>query len=101
VPDWTYHPFFKPLLFRLPPEEARALTTLPVRWLSGGNAAWAAAGFPLSADAKLADEPLDVWLKPYERPGDPKAAMNEYLSWEIDLLTRIERDGTTQFTTPG
>jgi rhodanese-related sulfurtransferase len=82
-------------------EEARALTSLPVRWLRGGNAAWAAAGFPLSADAKLADEPLDVWLKPYERPGDPKAAMNEYLSWEIDLLTRIERDGTTQFTTPG
>jgi len=79
-------------------EEARALTNLPVRWLKGGNAAWAAAGFPLSTDAKLADEPLDVWLKPYERPGDPKAAMNEYLSWEIDLLTRIERDGTTHFT---
>jgi len=79
-------------------EEARALTTLPVRWLNGGNAAWAAAGFPLSTDSKLADEPLDVWLKPYERLGDPKAAMNEYLSWEIDLLERIKRDGTTQFT---
>ena len=79
-------------------EEARALTNKPVRWLKGGNAAWATAGFPLSTDAKLADEPLDVWLKPYERPGDPKAAMNEYLSWEIDLLTRIERDGTTHFT---
>jgi dihydroorotate dehydrogenase len=26
VPDWTYHPFFKPLLFRLPAEESRALT---------------------------------------------------------------------------
>jgi rhodanese-related sulfurtransferase len=81
-------------------EEARALTTLPVRWLRGGNAAWAAAGFPLSADSKMADEPLDAWLKPYERPGDPKAAMNEYLSWEIDLLSRIERDGTTHFATP-
>ncbi len=79
-------------------EEARALTTIPVYWLKGGNAAWAAAGFPLSTDVKMADEPLDVWLKPYERPGDPKAAMNEYLSWEIDLLTRIERDGTTRFT---
>jgi rhodanese-related sulfurtransferase len=81
-------------------EEARALTTLPVRWLRGGNATWAAAGFPLSADAKLADEPLDAWLKPYERPGDPKAAMNEYLSWEIDLLSRIARDGTTNFSAP-
>jgi len=80
-------------------EEARALTTLPVRWLKGGNAAWAAAGFPLATDTKMADEPVDVWLKPYERPGDPKAAMNEYLSWEIDLLNRIERDGTTNFRT--
>ena len=77
--------------------EAQALTETPVRWLKGGNAAWAAAGFPLSADAKLADEPLDVWLKPYERKGDPKAAMNEYLSWEVDLLERIQQDGTTHF----
>ena len=78
-------------------EEARALTKLPVRWLKGGNAAWASIGFPFSIDAKMADEPVDVWLKPYERPGDPKAAMNEYLSWEVDLLTRIARDGTTHF----
>ncbi len=78
--------------------EARTLTKKPVRWLKGGNAAWSALGFPLSTDAKMADEPLDVWLKPYERPGNPKAAMDEYLSWEIDLLSRIERDGTTNFT---
>ena len=26
MPDWSYHPFFKPLLFRLPPERARDLT---------------------------------------------------------------------------
>jgi rhodanese-related sulfurtransferase len=82
-------------------EEARALTKLPVRGLKGGNAAWAAAGFPLATDAKMADEPVDAWLKPYERPGDPKAAMNEYLSWEIDLLERIKRDGTTHFRTQG
>jgi len=78
--------------------EVRALTKKPVHWLKGGNAAWIAQGFPLSADAKMADEPLDAWLKPYERPGNPKAAMNEYLSWEIDLLSRIERDGTANFT---
>jgi rhodanese-related sulfurtransferase len=77
--------------------EAQSLTETPVRWLKGGNAAWTAAGIPLSTDAKLADEPLDVWLKPYERKGDPKAAMNEYLSWEVDLLERIQQDGTTHF----
>ena len=78
-------------------EEARALTKAPVRYLKGGNAAWAAAGIPLSTDVKMADEPLDVWLKPYERAGDPKNAMNEYLSWEVDLLERIKQDGTTNF----
>jgi len=80
--------------------EARAIVKSPVRWLKGGNAAWAAAGFPLSADTKMADAPVDVWLKPYERAGDPRAAMNEYLSWEGDLLERIERDGTCHFSTP-
>jgi rhodanese-related sulfurtransferase len=78
-------------------EEARALTTAPVHFLKKGNAAWTTAGFPLSTDSKMADEPLDVWLKPYERPNDNEAAMNAYLSWEIDLLERVKRDGTTHF----
>src|SRR5450830_473698 len=63
--------------------EARKLVKGPVRWLMGGNAAWAGAGFPLSTDSKMADEAVDVWLKPYERAGDPSSAMNEYLSWEV------------------
>ncbi|HET7847427.1 MAG TPA: rhodanese-like domain-containing protein [Pseudolabrys sp.] len=79
--------------------DAQALAKCPVRWLKGGNAAWSAAGHPLSQEPRMADEPIDVWLKPYERPGEQKDAMNEYLSWEVDLLTRIERDGTCNFTT--
>jgi len=85
------------VLAGLAAEEARALTQAPVHWLKGGNAAWAAAGFPLSTAGKMADEPLDVSLKPYEQPSDNEAAMNAYLSWEIDLLERIKRDGTTHF----
>jgi rhodanese-related sulfurtransferase len=77
--------------------EAQALTKAPVSSLHGGNAAWRDAGHPLSTDAKMADEPLDVWLKPYERPNDTKNAMSEYLAWETDLLPRIARDGTTRF----
>jgi hypothetical protein len=45
----------------------------------------------------MADEPVDVWLKPYERANDNEAAMNAYLSWEVDLLDRIKQDGTTHF----
>jgi rhodanese-related sulfurtransferase len=75
-------------------------TREPARYLRGGNAAWQAAGLPLSTDARMADEPLDYWPKPYERAGDTKAAMNEYLSWEVDLLPRIARDGTCRFLNP-
>ncbi|MEP7030960.1 MAG: rhodanese-like domain-containing protein [Pseudolabrys sp.] len=78
-------------------DEARALTKTPVVWLKGGNAAWKAAGIPFSTDSKLADDPVDVWLKPYEQSGDTEAAMNAYLSWEVDLLERIKQDGTTHF----
>ena len=85
------------VLASLAVKEAQALTQRPVHWLKGGNAAWTAGGFPLSTAEKMADEPLDVWLKPYERPNDNEAAMNAYLSWEIDLLERIKRDGTTHF----
>lgn len=38
MPDWTYHPFFKPLLFRLPAEESRAFTMKLLR-IQGATAA--------------------------------------------------------------
>jgi rhodanese-related sulfurtransferase len=78
--------------------EVSALTDHPVRYLDGGNAAWTAAGLPLSTETHMADDPVDVWLKPYERAGDTKSAMSEYLSWEVDLVERIERDGTCHFS---
>jgi 3-mercaptopyruvate sulfurtransferase SseA len=78
--------------------EAAALTKHPVRVLAGGNAAWKAAGHPLTKDnPRMADDAIDAWLKPYERTGDTKKAAEEYLSWEVDLLPRIARDGTTNF----
>jgi rhodanese-related sulfurtransferase len=77
---------------------ARELTRLPVRHLEGGNAAWRIAGLPLTKDdPRLADEPVDAWLKPYERPDGVKQAMAEYLAWETDLLPRIARDGCARF----
>jgi rhodanese-related sulfurtransferase len=85
------------ILASLAVADAQALTGRPVRWLKGGNAAWAAAGLPMETAQHLADEPVDVWLKPYERPNDNEAAMNAYLSWEVDLLERIKQDGTTRF----
>ncbi len=70
---------------------------ISARYLRGGNAAWQAAGYRLSTEPRMADEPLDYWPKPYERTGDATSAMSEYLAWETDLLPRIARDGTTRF----
>jgi len=77
--------------------EAENLIHRPAHFLQGGNAAWRGAGQPFSTDAKMADEPVDQWRKPYERSGDIKAAMQEYLTWEVDLLPRIKRDGSLRF----
>ncbi len=85
------------VLARLAVAEAEALTDKSVRYLAGGNAAWRAAGKPFSAEAKMADEAVDQWRKPYERSGNSKAMMQEYLDWEVDLLPRIKRDGSLQF----
>ena len=82
------------VLARVAAPEACALTKLPVRYLAGGNAEWRQDGYALSSDgARMADDPVDLWLKPYEQQGDTKPAMVEYLSWETDLLLRLERDG--------
>jgi rhodanese-related sulfurtransferase len=86
------------VLARLAVSEAEALVKSPVRVLAGGNAAWRAAGYALSTQPHMADEAVDQWRKPYERTGDTKAAMNEYLAWEIDLLPRIARDGSLKFS---
>ncbi len=85
------------VLARLAVGEASALTGAPVLFLAGGNAAWRAAGHPVAAEAKMADEAVDQWRKPYERSGNAKAMMQEYLDWEVDLLPRIQRDGSLQF----
>jgi len=86
------------VLAALAASEASAQADVPVRALAGGNASWQAARHPMTADgAKMADDAIDTWLKPYERSRDIPAAMREYLAWEIDLLARIARDGTTDF----
>jgi rhodanese-related sulfurtransferase len=85
-------------LAALAADEAQALTKIPVRVLEGGNAGWTRAGFALEAgEANMADDAVDLWLKPYERAANTTNAMEEYLAWEVDLLPRIERDGTCRF----
>ncbi len=86
------------VLARLAAPEATALTHVAVKVLAGGNAAWAAAGLPLAEEAaKMASAPEDIWLRPYDRAAGVEQAMQDYLSWELELVRQVERDGTTRF----
>lgn len=84
---------------RLAAQELLGFAKAPVKVLSGGTAAWKAAGFPLAADRR--DPPdadcADVYLRPYDRNDGIEAAMKEYLSWEIDLVHEVEKDGDAPF----
>jgi len=79
--------------------ELRGLTTAPVRVLRGGLRAWRAAGLPLRADRRTpADgECVDAYLRPYDRNEGVEDAMREYLSWEVDLVGEVARDGDARF----
>lgn len=96
----------KPLVFtspdgalaRLAASEAGALTDVPVKALQGGTRAWQEAGHPLEqGGAHLADEPNDVWYKPYDHGTAVEGAMRAYLTWEVGLVPQIERDGDAHF----
>lgn len=69
-----------------------------IRVITGGMPAWRAAGLPLETGIKdpLSD-PVDTYYRPYDRDHGVEQAMKAYLDWEIDLLSRIERDGTLGF----
>ena len=79
--------------------EIAALTQAPVTVLRGGTAGWVARGGVLEASrTDPADEDcVDFYLRPYDRNSGVEEAMHAYLSWEIDLVHEIERDGTVAF----
>jgi rhodanese-related sulfurtransferase len=86
-------------LARFAHEEVKAMTKAEVVVLDGGTAAWLAAGY--SVVANRSDPPddacIDVYLRAYDRNSGVEEAMNAYLTWEIDLVNEIQRDGTIAF----
>ena len=84
---------------RLAVAELQARTHMPVVALEGGTASWRAAGLPIAADRNVPPDHacVDFYLRPYDRNSGVEDAMKAYLSWEIDLVHEIERDGTVRF----
>jgi rhodanese-related sulfurtransferase len=79
-------------------EDLKALTDLPVLVLSGGNAAWSAAGYATESGLdRLLSPAIDRYRRPYEGTDNPVEAMQAYLDWEYGLVAQLGRDGTHGF----
>jgi rhodanese-related sulfurtransferase len=91
------------MLARLAVPEVQGLTDAAVHVLAGGTDVWRAFGRPLVKDRTTPPDEacIDFYLRPYDRNSGIEEAMNAYLSWEIDLVHEIERDGTVAFGIEG
>jgi rhodanese-related sulfurtransferase len=86
-------------LARFAHAEVKTTAKAEVLVLDGGTAAWRAAGHPVVADRTNPpdDACIDFYLRAYDRNSGVVEAMNAYLTWEIDLVNEIQRDGTIAF----
>ena len=80
-------------LARLAATDAAALTSTPVKVLSGGNAAWIAAGAALeTGDERMTGAAEDLSYRALDRKENVEQAMLEYLKWEVELLDAVATD---------
>jgi hypothetical protein len=50
-----------------------------------------------TGEERWAEEPSDIWYKPYENEKAVEESMKAYLTWEVALVGQIERDGDAGF----
>jgi rhodanese-related sulfurtransferase len=78
--------------------DARGQRDAEVLVLTGGNAAWFAAGLDAeTGETRLATARTDRYRRPYEGTDAPAQAMQAYLDWEYGLVAQLGRDGTHHF----
>jgi rhodanese-related sulfurtransferase len=70
--------------------------------LSGGRTAWRGAGLATDTcrgddDPKLLTVTDDMWYPPYARSSKVEEAMQQYLTWEVNLLAQLEREPYLRF----
>jgi rhodanese-related sulfurtransferase len=92
-------------LARYAAQDALELGFTRARWLKGGRAAWRDAGQATEACAGD-DDPLlltatdDMWYPPWARASGIEQAMQQYLTWEVDLLDQLAREPYLKFAVP-
>jgi rhodanese-related sulfurtransferase len=90
-------------LSRFAAQDAIALGHPRARWLKGGRAAWRDAGRPTEActgddDPKLLTATDDMWYPPWARRSGVEEAMQQYLTWEVNLVAQLEREPYLRFS---
>jgi rhodanese-related sulfurtransferase len=90
-------------LSRYAAQDAIGLGYAHARFLAGGTAAWNHAGFATEkpqgdGDPKLLTATDDVWYRPYDRASGVEEAMQQYLTWEVNLLAQLEREPYLRFS---
>ena len=83
-------------------QDALAMGHANVAVLTGGRAAWRAAGMPTEVcpgdhDPLLLTATDDMWYPPYARRTGLTEAMQQYLTWEVNLLEQLAREPYLQF----
>jgi rhodanese-related sulfurtransferase len=86
-------------------QDALALGFSNVSALKGGRAAWRAATLPTEVgssddDPKLLTATDDMWYPPWARQSGVQEAMQQYLTWEVNLLQQLEREPYLRFHEP-
>lgn len=85
-------------LAQLAAAELQPAASVPVLSLAGGTRAWVEAGLPLETGAtRVADRADDVYVMPRDRAQNREEAMQEYLTWEVNLLNDMARDDDQRF----
>ena len=99
IPDARFTVLTSPdgVLAQLAAPELKAMGRR-VAVLVDGTDAWKAERRELEKGfTGMADETNDVWYRPYDMDDTNEGAMKQYLSWEINLVNQLEKDGTTKF----
>lgn len=87
---------------RFAAQDALALGHPGTRVLAGGRAAWRAEGRPTEVcsgddDPRLLCATDDMWCPPYARQSGVQEAMQQYLTWEVNLLDQLAREPYLKF----
>lgn len=89
-------------LARYAAADAMAFGYTNVASLTGGTAAWNHAKLATEAaqgddDPKFLCPTEDVWYRPYDKNSGVEQAMQQYLTWEVNLVAQLERETYLKF----